>query len=370
VPNYSAFRKGSRDCAGLNIIFSLPCGEEKGHNRRVKHWKTTLAILAALYASLALADDFKTIDGKEYKNAKVSRVEPDGIVLKSKSGISKVYFTELPKEVQERFHSKPAQAATAQPDVQERLHNKPAQPAAAQPKPAQIAQPNAETRRADERRRQEQARFARENSNSSIGILFVTILVIAILVTGIIATVAAVNAKKRREKRALLVKQAQEFIDGVKQKLTLPVVSTDIMLKPDEKAVYSSSSVLYETRAVREYRAVHSGVRVAKGVYIGGTSGRSLSTQQWAKLDTGCLTITNKRVVFVGTKEERAFPLDKVISVDPNLTAVVVSVEGRQKAMAFEVGNSLIVMTIIRIASKTIDPSNVSRDKIDIPSLQ
>jgi hypothetical protein len=48
----------------------------------------------------------------------------------------------------------------------------------------------------------------------------------------------------------------------------------------------------------------------------------------------------------------------------------VVSVEGRQKAMAFEVGNSLIVMTIIRIASKTIDPSNVSGDKIDIPSLQ
>jgi len=78
----------------------------------------------------------------------------------------------------------------------------------------------------------------------------------------------------------------------------------------------------------------------------------------------------NKRVVFVGTKEERAFPLDKVISVDPNLTAIVVSVEGRQKAMAFEVGNSLIVMTIIRIASKTIDPSNVSGDKIDIPSLQ
>ncbi len=283
----------------------------------------TLTLLTICVASIALAEDFKTTKGKEYKNVTVSRVEADGIVVRGKTGISKLYFIELPKEVQERFRSRPAQAATAQPDVQERLHNKPVQPAAAQPKPAQIAQPNAETRRADERRRQEEARFARENSNSSIGILFVTILVIAILVTGIIATVAAVDAKKRREKRELLVKQAQEFIDGVKQKLTLPVVSTDIMLKPDEKAVYSSSSVLYETRAVREYRAVHSGVRVAKGVYIGGTSGRSLSTQQWAKLDTGCLTITNKRVVFVGTKEERAFPLDKVISVDPNLTAIV-----------------------------------------------
>src|SRR5947208_11480864 len=58
-------------------------------------------VLAAL--QFALADDFKTIDGKEYKNAEISRVEPDGIVLRTKSGILKVYFTELPKEVQQRF---------------------------------------------------------------------------------------------------------------------------------------------------------------------------------------------------------------------------------------------------------------------------
>ncbi len=77
----------------------------------MKHWETTLAILAALYASLAGADDFKTTDGKEYRDAKVSRVEPDGIVLRTKSGISKLYFTELSKEVQERFHYNPANAA-------------------------------------------------------------------------------------------------------------------------------------------------------------------------------------------------------------------------------------------------------------------
>jgi hypothetical protein len=41
----------------------------------------------------------------------VSRIEPDGIVVTSNSGISKVYFTELPKEVQERFHYDAAKAA-------------------------------------------------------------------------------------------------------------------------------------------------------------------------------------------------------------------------------------------------------------------
>jgi hypothetical protein len=64
------------------------------------------------FASVIRADDFKTIDGKEYKNVTVRRVEPDGIVLITSAGISKVYFTELPKDVQVRFGYDP-QRATA-----------------------------------------------------------------------------------------------------------------------------------------------------------------------------------------------------------------------------------------------------------------
>ncbi len=50
------------------------------------------------------------MNGKEYKNATITRVEPDGVVLKHKSGVSKVYFADLPKEVQERFHYDSAKA--------------------------------------------------------------------------------------------------------------------------------------------------------------------------------------------------------------------------------------------------------------------
>jgi hypothetical protein len=66
--------------------------------RRVDSQNTIIAIIATLSAAVALAEDFKTVSGKEYKDATVSRVEPDGIVLKSKSGISKVYVAELPTE--------------------------------------------------------------------------------------------------------------------------------------------------------------------------------------------------------------------------------------------------------------------------------
>jgi chromosome segregation ATPase len=71
-----------------------------------------LTLLILSFTAAAFSEDFKTVNGKENKDATITRVEPDGIVVKTKSGMSKVYFAELPKEVQERFHHDP-QSATA-----------------------------------------------------------------------------------------------------------------------------------------------------------------------------------------------------------------------------------------------------------------
>jgi len=71
-----------------------------------------LTLFILCFSSAAVAEDFTTVNGKEYKEASVTRVDPDGIVVKTKSGITKVYFTELPKEVQERFHYDSAKAAS------------------------------------------------------------------------------------------------------------------------------------------------------------------------------------------------------------------------------------------------------------------
>jgi len=77
---------------------------------KLKSWHAMLVISATLSASVALAEDFKTVSGKVYKDATVSCIETDGIELKTKTGISKVYFSELPQDVQERFN-------WAKPDV-------------------------------------------------------------------------------------------------------------------------------------------------------------------------------------------------------------------------------------------------------------
>ena len=95
-----------------------------GRIRRVKRWQ--IAFVVAISTSIARAEDFKTVTGKEYKDVTISRVERDGIMLKSKTGISKVYFTELPKDVQERFHyaqapPSPSQTVKVEPKKDGRL---------------------------------------------------------------------------------------------------------------------------------------------------------------------------------------------------------------------------------------------------------
>jgi hypothetical protein len=114
-----------------SLISFCHCDVESKSGRicRVKEYATALAILALLSATLALAEDFKTVRGKLYKDATIIRVESNGIVLKTKTGISKVYFIELPNDVQERFHPSPAKTAGAQ---RQPIHPSPAKTAAAQ----------------------------------------------------------------------------------------------------------------------------------------------------------------------------------------------------------------------------------------------
>jgi len=75
--------------------------------------QTKLFIFLFLFlAAAAFSEDFTTVNGKEYKDATVTRVEPDGVVLKTNSGVTKIYFTELPKDVQEHFHYDAGKAAS------------------------------------------------------------------------------------------------------------------------------------------------------------------------------------------------------------------------------------------------------------------
>ena len=106
----------------------------------------TLALSILCLVSVALADDFKTIDGKEYKNVTVSRVEPDGIVITFSGGIVKIPFTELSEEYQKRFGYNPEAAKEFAANVEQQQRDlyaqKQAEKEKAEEERARIAQLN------------------------------------------------------------------------------------------------------------------------------------------------------------------------------------------------------------------------------------
>jgi len=59
------------------------------------------AVLAL--TGIARCEDFKTNSGSEFKDVTVSRVEPDGLVLMTDAGVTKVKFSELSDETRKRY---------------------------------------------------------------------------------------------------------------------------------------------------------------------------------------------------------------------------------------------------------------------------
>src|SRR5438067_2679061 len=76
-----------------------------------------IPFLILCLVSITLADDFKTTDGKEYKNVTISRVEPDGIVITFSGGIVKIPFTELSPEIQNKYSYDPKAAGDFQQQI-------------------------------------------------------------------------------------------------------------------------------------------------------------------------------------------------------------------------------------------------------------
>ncbi|MDD9855848.1 MAG: hypothetical protein OXU88_06695 [Gammaproteobacteria bacterium] len=186
--------------------------------------------------------------------------------------------------------------------------------------------------------------------------IFILILVaVVLLVVGCVFW-AKNNAEQERQNLERQNAVAESYVAQANRNGGLPAVDTNLMLKRGEAAFYSAPTTLFETRAVRHHVAGHGGVRVTRGVWIGGTRGKAESHQEWRRIDDGSLTVTNQRIIFDGRKTNRAVPLDKLISFDIGVGKVEISVSNRQKSMVFTAGEQASVLgSIIKICSNAIN---------------
>ena len=196
---------------------------------------------------------------------------------------------------------------------------------------------------------------------NSPGWIFASIIGVVIIIVIIALSIESKQARKRKDRR---LEEASRFANQLASTGQLPTVSTPLLLEQGEVAFFSESTPLLETRAVRSSRSGHVGVRVAKGVYAGSSQGTSSSTQEWTVIDEGQLVITNRRVIFSGGATNRTFKFAKIVSIDYDLhqpdSIALLSVEGRQKNMAFQVSNPAIFSAIVQLCKQVDDPLQLS----------
>ena len=147
----------------------------------------------------------------------------------------------------------------------------------------------------------------------------------------------------------------------------VPIEISGIAFKEDEDAYLNEKDcVLYETRAVRHHIGGGIGLRIMKGVYVGGTRGASESRDEWRTIDQGHCVLTNKRIIFDGSKENRVIALAKVISASPWADSIEVSIENRKKSMLLKVSNPYLWSAVIQILSQVRNPKQIDKLSLEI----
>jgi len=107
-----------------------------------------------------------------------------------------------------------------------------------------------------------------------------------------------------------------------------------ILKKNEEPFLYLPNIELHEDRMIRD--RVGGAVRVMKGVYVGGSRGESHPERR--HVDTGELILTNKRLVFVGSRKSVDIDLRKILSIDPYSDGIALS-RSNKKNIEWFIGN-------------------------------
>lgn len=190
-----------------------------------------------------------------------------------------------------------------------------------------------------------------------------------ILIIILIAIVIFAHRRKKELKRLAdkaFINAAHAFIEELKKNKGFTPISSSLILNKNEHVLLMEETTLYEPQSVKYSRGGGAGFRIAKGITIGRYAGTSETRKEWRALDEGSVSLTNKRLIFDGTKENRTIKLDKVISVSPSSTSIELSIDGRAKGVIFPVNNSYIWTSAIHILKRAENPLNLGDMPIDI----
>lgn len=117
------------------------------------------------------------------------------------------------------------------------------------------------------------------------------------------------------------------------ENLDLPIIKSDIIIQKSETLHFKVPHVnWYELRSVRQrvsYNSYSASFKVAKGFYLhsGSNRAQSYSVDTMKFIDTGVLYLTNKRIIFTGSKKNANIRIDKILDFKPYTDGVEIGKE-------------------------------------------
>lgn len=153
-----------------------------------------------------------------------------------------------------------------------------------------------------------------------------------------------------------MVSKKEDGIDKIDLNVTFQSIDNTqgIVLEKDENVYYSESAALLEERVGRSYSTGYAGVRVSKGVFLGGSQGQSEPTHSVKQLDAGSLSITNSKLLFRGSFKNIQILPKEIISLNFGKDYIAVGVKNREKLRYFTVDDGLRPYVLIQAMTKKV----------------
>ncbi len=135
----------------------------------------------------------------------------------------------------------------------------------------------------------------------------------------------------------------------------LPVVETGINLQRNESCYFTTPVNWLEMRTITKrinYGGPTARIRIMKGVYyrMGSISTHRVTSEEWRHIDNGHLYLTNKRIIFMGTKKNTNIRLNRILAFTPYSNGIELEKDaGRNPFFGFAGNIELFSMILSRV---------------------
>ena len=179
----------------------------------------------------------------------------------------------------------------------------------------------------------------------------IVLIIVVILIYAVVRVIRNFREKRKQPKSKLPAPILEYLYDTAIERLLDGSLEqqfeSDLILKRGERLIFSLSNIQYcEERSVRvKGSSTGFSIRVAKGVTYR-TGGFEASTEmRISLLDTGDLTLTNKRLVFNGPTKAQEIPLSKINTIEPVSNGFRLGKSGKQR-MEYYLGTEQLTINI------------------------